>query len=386
MRWATVARYGGVGDNLVASSVLPGLRARYDRVEVISQAPQSAVFENNPHVDKLSVYRRDEIPAQGWQEWHRIRARENGPDGLFVNLSHSMETLLAFVPAQCQFQWPAAARRRLADKSYLEQVHDICGVPYSEIAPGFYPTDEERRRAADIRGHLGMRVIGWVITGTRVDKIYPFSAMAVARLIADLGADVVLFGHPEKDRENADAIYEHVVRQNGSSRGLHYARSADPAAAAWPLRDVLTLVQMCDLVVGPDTGPMWAVATSDVPKIVLLSHASPTNITKHWRATTALHANQVRVPCWPCHQLHDVPDTCTPNRENRGAACISDISVEDIVRAAERHLAGHVRPASPAPAPIISFEDVPRGAPLLPFPSLPLATTTVRDGWLDAAE
>ena len=50
------SRFGGIGDNLIASAVLPGLRAKYGRVEVITQHPQHVVFENNPYVDKLSVY------------------------------------------------------------------------------------------------------------------------------------------------------------------------------------------------------------------------------------------------------------------------------------------------------------------------------------------
>lgn len=340
-RWATVARYGGVGDNIVASSVLPGLKARYDGVEVLTQTPQSVVFENNPYIDKLSVFEKDQIPGLGWQEWHMIRSRESE---LFVNLSHSMETLLAFLPGQCQFQWPAEARRKLANKSYLEQTHDICGVPYEEIAPNFFPTDDENEEAAGTRARLGDKVIGWVLTGTRIDKIYPYSAMAVARLIRELDADVVMFGHPEKDKQIADTVYEHVIRQNGSSRGLHFARAADPAHAAWPLRDVLTLAQHCDLLIGPDTGPMWAVAMREMPKIVLLSHASPENIVKHWVNAKVLHADQERVPCWPCHRLHDVQATCTPNKDNNGAACISDVSVETIICSARSALATRPSP------------------------------------------
>ncbi len=341
-RFATICRYGGVGDNLVASSVLPGLKKRFDGVEVLTQEPQDVVFYNNPNIDKLSVFKKDEIPGVGWQEWHLILAR-GSKEGLFVNLSHSMETSLAFLPAQMQFQWPAQARRRLANKSYLEMAHDICGIPYDEISPNFFPTEAEVERARGIRGRLGSRVIGWVLTGTRLDKIFPYSPMAIARLIRELDADVVMIGHPEKDREAAEVINDHVNRTNGSTKGLHYARSMDSSKPAWPLRDVLTMVQHCDLVIGPDTGPMWAVAMREMPKIALLSHASPENITKYWKHTVSLHAEQGRVPCWPCHQLHDVRDTCTQNKDNNGAACISDISVEAIVETADRCLKGTAR-------------------------------------------
>jgi ADP-heptose:LPS heptosyltransferase len=253
-----------------------------------------------------------------------------------------METSLAFVPAQCQFQWPDAARRKLAGRSYLEMAHDIVGIPYEEIAPNFFPTEEETAFANGIRKKLGPQVIAWVLTGTRLDKIYPFTPMAIARLIYELGADVVMIGHPEKDKDLADVVNSHVLRQNGSTKGLHFARAADPAKPAWPLRDVLAMVQHCDLVIGPDTGPMWAVAMREMPKIMLVSHASDENITKHWLKTVTLHADQGRVPCWPCHKLHDVKETCVQNADNNGAACISDISTEAIMETAKRCFQGKI--------------------------------------------
>jgi ADP-heptose:LPS heptosyltransferase len=330
VKWATICRYGGIGDNLVASSVLPGLRKRYGRVEVITQRPQHVIFQNNPYIDKLSAYNKDEIPGTHWQDWHWIRSKESD---FFVNLSHSMETMLAFLPGQCQFQWPADIRRRLADKSYLEIVHDICGIPYSEIEPGFYPTDEE---LADVRkvkaNEVGEKCVAWVLTGTRFDKNYPHSAYAIARIIQDLKTPVVLVGGPGRDMVYAEAIRSHVTDQNGTPEGLHVVISPSLEKEVWPIRRVCSFVQVADVVVGPDTGPMWAVAMSEVPKVALLSHASPTNITKHWKHTTTLHANPNRVDCWPCHQLHDKTDTCRLNKDKTGAACISDISVDVVVK------------------------------------------------------
>jgi hypothetical protein len=69
-----------------------------------------------------------------------------------------------------------------------------------------------------------------------------------------------------------------------------------------------------------------------MPKIVMVSHASAENITKHWVNTTTLHADPNDVPCWPCHRLHDDPSTCVPNKEENGARCISYITVEKLVQ------------------------------------------------------
>src|SRR4051812_31884441 len=116
---AACCRYGGIGDNLIVSSVFPLLREKYGRLEVLTQEPHGIVFDNNPYIDKLTVF-KGPLPLDGlnWQHWHTARAEEYA---FFVNLSHSVETMLAFTEMQTQFHWPAAFRRQLCDISYLER-------------------------------------------------------------------------------------------------------------------------------------------------------------------------------------------------------------------------------------------------------------------------
>jgi hypothetical protein len=94
------------------------------------------------------------------------------------------------------------------------------------------------------------------------------------------------------------------------------------------------MVGRLDLLIGPDTGLMWAASMREsVRKVVLLSHASPTNITKHWRNTATLHADPHEVTCWPCHRLHKQPGTCRVHPDTGAAACIASISPETLLRA-----------------------------------------------------
>jgi ADP-heptose:LPS heptosyltransferase len=164
----------------------------------------------------------------------------------------------------------------------------------------------------------------------------------IARLIKELGVQVVMLGGPPpyRDFELAKKIMEHVKVQNGSLAGLTHAASESLKNESWPIRRILTFAAQCDLVIGPDTGPSWAVAFEPVPKIIMVSHTSEENITKHWVNTVTLHADPARVPCWPCHRLHDSFDTCCPVSVNGGefASCISDIGVETIVAAATKQL------------------------------------------------
>jgi ADP-heptose:LPS heptosyltransferase len=194
--WCLLARLGGIGDNLIASSVLP-LLAETHHVEVMAQRPQHVIFEGNPYISKLTVRAPGDLPADGnhWQAWFAHRGREYDK---WFNLSHSCEGMLALLPGQTQFNWPAAWRRKYCGVNYLEFVHDIVGVRH-EFNPRFYPTDEEQDRAAKtlahVRGAGGYRhVVGIVLAGSRLDKMWPYLPLLVAKLVRELRVAVVMFG------------------------------------------------------------------------------------------------------------------------------------------------------------------------------------------------
>lgn len=332
-RWAGIFRAGGVGDNLIAASVLRPLKKLGYAVEVITTEKDSGtVFLNNPFIDKLTRKRDGEIPGgDDWQKWFSAKA---GEYDIFVNLSHSCEARHALFKGSTQFWWPQDYRRKLCAGSYLETVHDIVGVPHI-FGPLFFPTEEERENAARVvQETVGGDFLGWVISGSRIDKIYPYAAMAIGRIIKELDIPVVIFGIGDKQHEMAVQIRDHVTRQNGSRDKLRLVVQDDVSPEKrWPLRGTLAVASRAGLVVTPDTGTAWAVAFEDMPKLVMVSHTSVENITKHWVNTTTLHADPNRVPCWPCHRLHDTIDTCTPNRDGgHAAACVSDISVETVVQ------------------------------------------------------
>jgi FkbM family methyltransferase len=339
--WVGIARCGGIGDNLIAASVCRPLKEMGYKVEMITQNPQACVFENNPYIDKLSIYEKDDWPADlgEWQKLFRHRAKEYDR---FANLSHSVECRHGLVPIQTWYWWPQDYRRKLCGGSYLETAHDVLGAPHT-FGRLFFPTAEEQEQAHATRRKLGERpLIGWTLSGTRIDKVYPYAALLISRLIKELDVQIVMMGAPPpyRDFELAKGIMEHVKIANGSVAGLTHAASPSLDNQTWPIRRILTFAQQCDLVIGPDTGPSWAVAFEPLPKIIMVSHTSAENITKHWINTVTLHGNPEQIKCWPCHRLHDSFDTCNPVKLNGGefASCMADISVETIVTTAAKLL------------------------------------------------
>src|SRR5262245_19225066 len=215
-RWAAIARFGGVGDNLVAASPLAGLKKQGYMVEVITSPPNHVVFLNNPHLDKLSVKTVEKELPQGdllaWQKWFDSRAHEYD---VFAHLSHSMEGRHAVFPSMTSFWWDDDYRRRLCAGSYLETAHDLAGVPHT-FGPLFFPTDDELERARRDKETLGGRFMTWVISGSRIDKVYPYCSLVICRILKELKIPVLLMGAGEKERSMALAIQNHVELQNSS--------------------------------------------------------------------------------------------------------------------------------------------------------------------------
>jgi len=344
-RWACVARFGGIGDNIMSASPLACLKRQGYMTEMLTSEPNHVVYFHNPHIDKLTVKRTERDLPQGdpmaWQKWMDQRANEYD---VFVHASHTAEGRHSLFKSMTHFWWPPEMRRKICAGSFLETIHDIAGVPY-EFGPLYFTTEEERAGARQTTKMMGDRYICWVLCGTRVDKVYPRAPTAIARIIKEVGAPIMLLGGPsEKEQSMAEAIRNEVERHNGTRDGIYVAVPTGGGAVSspvtpvvseetsWPLRTSLALAHGASLVVTPDTGTAWAVAFEKMPKVVMISHASVDNITKHWINTTTLHADPDRVPCWPCHRLHDDIDTCVQNKEKNGAACISDISVETIVQ------------------------------------------------------
>ena len=329
--WAGIARMGGVGDDLVAASVCRPLKRLGYNVEMITTAGEPhVVFLNNPFIDKLSLKADGELPSGGdWQKWFVSRSREYE---VFAHLSHSMEYRHALFADSTAFWWPPEYRRKICAGSYLETAHDIAGVPY-EFGPLFFPTEEEKLNAATTLEKVGP-FLAWVLSGSRIDKVYPFAPIAVSRIIKELDIPVVLMGVGDRQHDMAMRIETDVKLNNSEREKLHIAVSHPglDAAKQWGIRPSLTLATLASMVVTPDTGLAWAVAMEEMPKVVMVSHASAENITKHWVNTTTLSADPYRVPCSPCHRLHSDVSTCTKADGIEAAACMADISVETVVR------------------------------------------------------
>ena len=78
----------------------------------------------------------------------------------------------------------------------------------------------------------------------------------------------------------------------------------------WSMRKTLAFLDVCDIVIGPETGVLNAASTLDCRKIVMLSHSSKENLSKHWNNTATLEPDYYPGFCYPCHKMHYGFQTC----------------------------------------------------------------------------
>jgi ADP-heptose:LPS heptosyltransferase/predicted SAM-dependent methyltransferase len=304
---AAVVRSGNFGDALWAGSVCAGLKREGYHVTAYVEAMGEEVLRHDPNIDRIIVLDRHAIPLG---EWAKFFKHEKPRYTRWVNLIQTGEVELLKTADQASFYWPAAVRRALCDRNYVELMHDVAGVPY-RLEQRFYPTAEEETWARATRAKFDGRVVVLGNAGSTVPKWWPY-APALAGLLAELGIHVVVVG---------------------DLRGLEYPASPRVTVlgtGAWSIRQSIAFAMRADAVVGQETGLMNAVALEPVGKVVMLSHSSATNLTRDWRNTVSVAAG---VPCQPCHQIHYTHEHCPQDPETKAAACQAAIPIEKVMEA-----------------------------------------------------
>lgn len=340
---ACVVRYGGFGDMIQTAAILPALKREGFHVTVMTTPKGQDILRHDPHVDAWLIQDEDQVPNAWLADFWRVQARRFDR---FVNLSESIEGTLLSIPGRANHTWPEATRRRLMGVSYNEWTAELAGVPFAPEGK-FYPSIDEaaqcQRYLAHVKelvaaapkaqrnvaqsimglppkfkgvrgGSLAQPVFNvmWCLAGSSVHKFYPHMDAVIARMLLEWPeAAIHLVGdHACQILEAGWENEPRVFRQSGEMN----------------IRQTMTLAQACDLVVGPETGVLNAVAFENNAKVLLLSHSSFENLPKHWTNTIGIEPNREVAPCFPCHRLHYTRDYCPEHKETGASMCSVSIT------------------------------------------------------------
>ena len=317
---ACVVRYGAFGDMIMASSVLPLLKAQGYRVCVNTEPRGMDILKMDPNVDEWFLQEKDQVDARELHEyWDYVSPMFQK----WVNLTGSVEgRCLAqgprvqqiggkdrIFPPSADYHLPHDERHAKFDLNYLEVTHQLADVPF-EHGPRFYATLPERRNArflVDRMRNRGVdRVIAWVLSGSSTHKLYPYMDDAIKIILVSRPNTGIIFLGSE-----TDAFLAQPWRDE---------RRTTNRAGKLSIRDTMAVAQLADVVVGPETGVLNAVSMEENRKVVFLSHSSVENLTKHWRNTVSITSN---APCHPCHQLHLSIHECDLDPNTQMPICTS---------------------------------------------------------------
>lgn len=316
---ACVVRYGAYGDLMQASSVWAGLKSQGYHVTVFSSLPGADAVLHDPNIDDLVLFDRDQVPNANLVDFWGVQKKKFDK---WVNLSESVEGTLLALPGRTVHGYSTFLRHQLMNRNYVEMQHAIADVPYSKelFASKFYPTLEEKSWALAERKRIGGDwLIMWSLAGSSPHKTWQGLDNILASLMLQYPTcRVVLVGGPEA-----------VILEGGWENENRIKKTC----GKWNIRQTLSLLPHCDLVIGPETGVLNAAACLPNKKIVFLSHSSEENLTRDWTNTQSLAPQGTS--CYPCHQLHYGWEHCHQNKDTGTAQCQVDISVERVWNAVE---------------------------------------------------
>ena len=303
-----VVRYGAWGDGIQSTSILPGLKEQGYHITFYTTPRCFDVIQHEPLIDRIIQQDTEQVP-NAWLGpfWESLEKKYDK----FVNLSESVEATFLAMPDRMAYHWTTEARHLLMNKNYWEFMHAVAGVPFEKPLSRFVATEAEKKWALEEKEkHGGKPTIMLALAGSSIHKVYEGIDVVIARLLSAFRDVKVFTVGDERCRDMIENVWTEqpkVVRRSG----------------VWSIRQTMAFAQVCDLVIGPETGVMSAVAMEDMPKIVLLSHSSVENLTKHWTNTYSLFSTKTK--CAPCHKLIYTWEQCNKDEETGTAKCMSDI-------------------------------------------------------------
>lgn len=349
-----VVRPDHIGDQLFATPALRLLREAFPAGHLTCMVGPwgEAVWKNNPQVDEIIVC---EFPAFAHtpkasllapylllHQWVGRLRLQHFHMAVVLRFDHwwgALLTYLAGIPRRVGYAIPECQEFLTTAIPYASQRHEVL----QNLALVEQAAREARRDVPQDRWTLEFEVAAedeeWIGVylaehGVAADDglvaIHPGAGALVKRWEPDSYADV------------ADAIAHRwgtKLAITGSPDELDlawsvYARmhsDAIVAAGATSLGQLAALFQRCDLVIGPDCGPLHVAVAVGAPTVHLYGPVDPRKFgpwgdpQRHVVVTSDLE-------CIPCNRL-DYPRSELPNHP-----CVREIAVDSVLEAAEKLL------------------------------------------------
>lgn len=305
-----IIRYGAFGDAVQVTPIIRRIKEEGFFIVVQTSFRGAQILKHNPHIDRLEVLEEGalqmgELPTF-WLKTAQCYKR-------FINLSGIVEQFLLKIKGQPGYDMPDKLRHMACDINYLEAYNLMAGYendPAYTLPELYFSPREETwakktidRIKADHFGKVRYIVL-WSLAGSGWNKKYPLVEL-VQRQFLEAHPDAAIITVGDESCKIVEWDHPRLIKMSGKTA----------------MRQSCLLTKHVDMVVGPETGVLNAASAYDTPKVILLSHSSPENLTKYWYNVTNI---QPECDCSPCHKLVYVMEEC-PH-------AVMDVEKRDIAR------------------------------------------------------
>ncbi len=275
-----------LGDTVHVLPIVTALKqdAPSAHITWILQPGPALLVEGHPAVDEIVRFDR----KKGWRAFLELRRelRRRPPFDLVLALQPYFKAgvITALMRARVKLgfdvarardlNWlfttariPARPQRHIQDQFF--EFLDFLKVPHGEPDWGLAPADGERARARELTAEAGgAPLVGLVVATSKPPKNWMperYGRLAT-RLHVELGARAVLLGDTS-------------LIEQAAAAAIQAETTAHPVNALGAgLRTTLALLERCDVVVSPDTGPFHMCVAMNVPAVGLFGYTNPRRV------------------------------------------------------------------------------------------------------------
>lgn len=307
-----IVRPGAFGDAIWSSAITAEFKRQGYHVTVYTGLQGGEVLAADPNIDRLIAMYPHALESD--EDWVLYYLHESRKFTRWVNLIGTVEVSLLPHPQDPAYLWSDKVRHARCNKNYMESMFEVAELPTeaSAMVQRYYPNEVESQWATEQRAKLfpGPLVV-IAPTGSGPTKTWPH-VQRFMDLMAARGVYTLVLGDVRQELR--------APKDFGCVLGRDLS-----------IRLALALALTADAVVGTETAITNAVANEPMPKVLLLSHSSPENLTKHWTNTMAVEP--AGIGCYPCHRLHRDFTFCQKDAVTGFAACQAAVSAEVVADA-----------------------------------------------------
>lgn len=313
-----VIRYGALGDSLWVTPVLSKLKKDGYYVVVNCTKYGARVLKANPNIDEFIIQETGTaVPySEKGQYWDEIT---KGFEKV-INLTQSIEGSLVKCEGSEEYDWPHEKRHAECNVNFQDRTMEMAGYPDAKgCLPEMYFTEIEEALAETFAAHHRDKfTILWGLAGSAFHKVYPWAEYVAGEMSVKYKKDIEIITVGDQSCKIIEWQNPKTINKSG----------------VWTVRQSFIMTKNVDLVIGPDTGLMNAASCYDTPKIVLMGSNSVENLTKYWKNTQAIYAEDC--DCSPCHRLVYTNSCPKGNVQGVGTKCMENIKPEQVFDAVSR--------------------------------------------------